>query len=202
MNLVSPFEVESAPVRQRIVAAARVHYFASGFRGVTMDDLATELGMSKKTLYAHFPSKMALLEAVLEEKFTQVDTDMQEIVQSHKGDFSATLRGMLAVMTRHIGEVQSPFLRDMRRAGPEVFALVESRRSVVFGRYFDYLICEGRKSGLVRKDVPVKFVVEMVLGAVRTMVTPKKVAELKMTPKAALSAVVSVVLEGLLVKNA
>ena len=51
--------------RQRIVEAARAHFFSHGFRSVTMDDLADELGISKKTLYAHFRSKIALLEAVL-----------------------------------------------------------------------------------------------------------------------------------------
>jgi len=51
--------------RQRIVDAARGHFFSHGFRSVTMDDLALELGVSKKTLYAHFPGKFDLLEAVL-----------------------------------------------------------------------------------------------------------------------------------------
>ena len=36
---------ETAPTRQRIVATARRHYLAHGFRGVTMDDLAQELGV-------------------------------------------------------------------------------------------------------------------------------------------------------------
>ena len=49
------------PNRQRIVDAARVHFFSHGFRSVTMDDLAEELGISKKTLYAHFPGKIDLL---------------------------------------------------------------------------------------------------------------------------------------------
>ena len=62
-------EAESNPsVRQRIVDAARGHFFSHGFRSVTMDDLAEELGISKKTLYAHFPGKFDLLEAVLADK--------------------------------------------------------------------------------------------------------------------------------------
>ena len=51
---------------KRITTAARQHFFAHGFRGVTMDDLARELGMSKKTVYASFPSKADLLRAVAE----------------------------------------------------------------------------------------------------------------------------------------
>src|SRR5687767_13934717 len=47
------------PAVQRLVTVARSHFFAHGIRSVTMDDLADELGMSKKTLYAWFPSKSA-----------------------------------------------------------------------------------------------------------------------------------------------
>ena len=188
----------SDPVR-RIVSAARVHYFTSGFRSVTMDDLAAELGMSKKTLYAHFPSKLTLLEAVLEEKFTGVKADMQTVIERHAGDFSGTLHGMLNVMSRQIAEVKAPFLRDMRREGPEVFALVEKRRSAVFAQSFEYLISEGRKTGVVRKDIPVKLVVEMVLSAVRSIVNPEKIVEMKMSPQAAISAIVAVILNGVVV---
>ena len=51
--------MKAPPESARIVAAARRYFLAHGFRGVTMDDLAAELGMSKKTLYAHFSSKAA-----------------------------------------------------------------------------------------------------------------------------------------------
>src|SRR5438552_1381598 len=55
---------DTSSARNRIIAGARSHFFAHGFRGVTVEDLATELGMSKKTLYAHFSSKTGILEAV------------------------------------------------------------------------------------------------------------------------------------------
>ena len=65
-------ERATAAAAQRIVTAARQHFFTHGFRGVTMDDLAEELGMSKKTLYAEFAGKTALLRAVLLDKFHSV----------------------------------------------------------------------------------------------------------------------------------
>lgn len=65
--------------RRRIVTEARRHFLAHGFRGVTMDDLAAELGMSKKTLYAHFSSKDSLLEAVIEDKLRAVDLDLGRV---------------------------------------------------------------------------------------------------------------------------
>ena len=69
--------------RQQIVEAARAHFFSHGFRSVTMDDLAEELGISKKTLYAHFPGKIALLEAVLANKFAGVEAKLREVSRAH-----------------------------------------------------------------------------------------------------------------------
>ena len=50
-----------AEARGRILAAARRLFFAHGFGRVTMDEIASELAMSKKTLYRHFASKEAAL---------------------------------------------------------------------------------------------------------------------------------------------
>src|SRR5436309_7779433 len=81
--------------RQQIVEAAQAHFFSHGFRSVTMDDLAEELGISKKTLYAYFPGKIELLEAVLADKFAGVEAKLSEITRAHPHDFSAALHGLL-----------------------------------------------------------------------------------------------------------
>src|SRR6266487_848275 len=85
---------------QRIVEVARAHFFSHGFRSVTMDDLAAELGISKKTLYAHFPGKIALLEAVLADKFVGVEAKLTEISLARPHDFPTALRELLANMQR------------------------------------------------------------------------------------------------------
>src|SRR5258707_13421269 len=94
------------PNRQRIVDAARVHFFSHGFRSVTMDDLAEELGVSKKTLYAHFPGKFDLLEAVLADKFASVEATLKQVTGTHPHDFPATLHELLAGTQRELDEIK------------------------------------------------------------------------------------------------
>src|SRR5687768_521589 len=123
----------------RIVVAARSHFFAHGFRSVTMDDLAAELGMSKKTLYSAFPSKLDLLRAVLMEKFRDVEVDLDQALAAAPADVLEALHRLLACMHRHTAEIQPPFVRDMRRESPEFFKLVEDRRRQIIQRYFGKL---------------------------------------------------------------
>ena len=184
--------------RGRIVAGARRHFFAHGFRGVTMDDLAAELGMSKKTLYAHFPSKPVLVEAAIDAKFSELEAELVRLEAGRGADFPEALRELLACVQRHTEEIAPAFLRDVQRSDPELFAKVEARRTAVIQRYFGRLFADGRRAGMVRKDLPPQLVVEALLGAVRAVVNPAKLAELGTTPQSAFPAILSVVLHGIL----
>jgi AcrR family transcriptional regulator len=186
---------------QRIVGAARQHFLAHGFRSVTMDDLAAELGMSKKTLYAFFPSKTDLLRAVLLDKFRSVEADLDRIASECSSDFLLALRELLACMQHHTGEIQPPFVRDIRRESPEIFKLVESRRRQVIQRYFGRIFAEGQRAGIFRKDVPARLMIEILLGATEAVMNPPKLAELGLAPKDGYLAIITVVLEGVLTEQ-
>jgi AcrR family transcriptional regulator len=182
--------------RQRIIAGARKHFFAHGFRGVTMDDLARELGMSKKTLYAHFDSKPALVEAVIQSKLDQAASELAAIETKYEGDFESTLREFLATLHRHAGELAPAYVRDMKSAAPELWAKVESRRAAVIERYFGKLFRDGRKAGLIRGDVPPKLILEVMLGLIQVVLNPQTVTQLNLTPQSALTHTLSIILNG------
>jgi AcrR family transcriptional regulator len=186
------------PTRQRIVDAARVHFFSHGFRSVTMDDLAEELGISKKTLYAHFPGKIDLLEAVLADKLAAVEATLKEVTRAHPRDFPATLQELLAGTQRELNEIKPPFVRDMRQKAPQVFKLVERRRAALIQRYFGKLLVQGQRAGMVRKDVPAKLIIEILLAMVQSIMNPPKMEELGMLPKEGFAGILKIVLEGAL----
>src|SRR5262245_8875093 len=184
--------------RQRIIGAAREQFLAHGFHSVTMDDLAEGLGMSKKTLYAHFPTKTALLEAMLLEKFRCVEEDLEAITSECSADFPTGLHRLLACVQRHTEEIRPPFLRDIQRESPELFKVVQARRREVIQRYFSKLLGEGRREGLIRKDIPVHLLIEILLGAVEAIMNPPRLAELELSPRSGITAIISVILEGAL----
>jgi AcrR family transcriptional regulator len=184
--------------RQRILQTAREQFLAHGFHGVTMDDLALGLGMSKKTIYAHFPSKTALLEAMLLDKFRCVEEDLEAIVSGCSADFPAGMHRLVACVQRHTEEIRPPFVRDIQREAPDLFKVVQARRREVIQRPFSKLLGEGRRAGLIRKDVPVHLIIEILFGAVEAIVNPLRLAELELSVKSGITAIISVILEGAL----
>jgi AcrR family transcriptional regulator len=163
-----------------------------------MDDLAEELGISKKTLYAHFPGKVDLLEAVLADKFAGVEATLKEVMRAQPNDFPATLHNLLSNTQRELDEIKPPFVRDMRQKAPQVFKVVESRRALIIERYFGKLFIEGQRSGMVRKDVPARLIIEILLAIVQSILTLAKMEELEMMPKEGFAGILKIVLEGAL----
>lgn len=186
--------------RKRIVAAARRIFFASGFRSVTMDDLARELGMSKKTLYEHFPGKISLVQAAMLDKHREVNSELDQIASGFSSDFAGAMHQLFACIQRHAGEIQVPFMRDIRLR-PELFSDVETRRGEFARRYFEGLLSEGRRAGIVREDIPLGLITEMMLAALERIMNPSKLAELDITPKAGYSAIITVILGGVITEK-
>ncbi len=182
--------------RQRIVAEARRRFFALGIRSVTMDDLAYDLGMSKRTLYQHFRTKADLVEAVFLDKFRSVEEDLTRIGAESPSDYLGTLHRLLACIQQHVAELQPPLVRDIRREAPMMFAQIESRRTDMIHRHFGKILHEGRKAGIVRTDIPVTLIVEIMLGAVQAIMNPEKLAQLDLLPKDGIRAILSVIFQG------
>ncbi len=166
-----------------------------------MDDLAEELGMSKKTLYAHFPSKTALLEAVIADKLRSVEAGLKGVTGGCAKDFPARLQAMLACMRDQADEIQQAFIRDVRREAPELFALVQDGRRKLIQRHFGKLLKDGRKAGSIRRDIPVELMIEMLIAAVDAIINPVRMGEFGLTPRTGFAHITSVFLEGALVRS-
>ncbi len=184
--------------RRRVLEAARAHFFHHGFRNVTMDDLAAELGVSKKTLYAHFPGKDALLEAVLNDKFARVSSRLAEVQANSLGDFGGALQAMLGTMREELAELRPPFVRDMRMKAPHVFERLQKRRAKLIETHFGALFRAGQRSGDVRRDIPSTLMIESILAAIQAIMNPAKLAELQLSPREAFAGVIGIVLRGVL----
>jgi AcrR family transcriptional regulator len=165
-----------------------------------MDDLAKEMAISKKTFYAHFENKQALVQAVLLDKLQEASADLDRLTDREQ-EFSDLIHDLLVRVQFHVGEIQPPFVRDLNRDLPELFQMVQERRKEMIQRQFGKIFATGLKQGGIRKDIDPGLIIEILVGAANALANPAKVQELGITPKAALSAVITIVLEGALTQK-
>ena len=141
-------------MKEEIVKRALNDFMQYGFKTFTMDDLASKMGISKKTLYEHFPSKNDLVEAVLDYALDMSCKDVEAFVQ---GDVIENVyRNQKKVKEifninsdRPIWELQKYYSKTYERMEIE-FAKSDAR-------FIDKLLEKGWQEGLFREDINVNF---------------------------------------------
>src|SRR5215217_4650027 len=86
-----PAEETRSPKPRAILDAAGKLFLAQGFAAVSMDAVAREAGVSKATLYAHFPGKDALFAAMVAERCDRMASEASALA-GHGGGTEAALR--------------------------------------------------------------------------------------------------------------
>lgn len=190
--------LEEDPAVARILRQARAHFFAHGYCSCTMDDLAAELGMSKKTLYVHFAGKDDIMRAVIDQLGREVRTDAEALLANRQLGFSEKLRGFAEGMVQRLALLNPRMLRDLQRFAPELYELtVEMREKnipYIFGRFIE----EGKIAGKVRDDVDGAFAVEFFLQAMQGLIQPATLDRLGLTPRELLPRAIDLFFGGLL----
>lgn len=141
--------------RAQILAAAARLFAKEGFTGASVASLAREVGVSKAALYHHFPTKEAILAALLVGYATELAAEV-EAIEAGSGDAIVRLRALIArLVERYEGEadVHRVQLNDLDRLEPaDREAVRGAERRVV--RAMERLIGEIAP-GLPEAELPV-----------------------------------------------
>lgn len=183
--------------RARIVAAAERLFIEHGFSRVTMDEIASALGMSKKTLYRHFQSKEELCSAAVDALFTELDEALRRIVEDDSLPFEQRLAQYFSEISVAFEKARGPLLRDLMRDAPDLYQRVVTERKEIVKRRTRALFKDGMRDGALRNDVPDRFIVALIMVISEHLIHPDRLAELQMSPRQAFERSISVILDGL-----
>ncbi len=185
-------------VQNRILEVAGSQFFSLGFTKVTMDEIAHELGMSKRTLYQYFPGKKALLRKALLSRTERISEGLGNISQSNETHFGEKLEQSLTLVATEIPHFSPIFLRDIQRHAPEVWQELDQRREEHIHTRFGQLIQEGVKEGCLRKDIDAKVLVLLFSTLIRNILNPETLSRLPLSAPQAFSVISGVLFEGIL----
>ncbi|WP_454627501.1 TetR/AcrR family transcriptional regulator [Bradyrhizobium cenepequi] len=126
--MASPHQKQT--MKDRILQTADRLFYLKGIRAIGVDTISAEIGISKRTLYNHFPSKDALIAAYLERRFVQPKPSDKSPIEQILGTFDALERRFGAKDFRGC-----PFVNAVAELGGEdksvkkvAIAFKESRR--------------------------------------------------------------------------
>lgn len=183
-------------MKSRIIEAAEKRFSQYGFRRVTMDDIASDLGISKKTLYLHFKSKEDIAWAVK----TRMHRDISSLLQRAKKEIPGPIerfRKIITEVTSRVSIIGSAFMTDIKKDIPDLWSECEKFREKEIYKYIGGILEEGVRKGKIRKDIDTKIAVMAYLGAIKMIIQPDILMENQFSIEDAFSNILKIFLEGI-----
>ncbi|OGG55831.1 MAG: hypothetical protein A3F84_24780 [Candidatus Handelsmanbacteria bacterium RIFCSPLOWO2_12_FULL_64_10] len=185
-------------IRDRILETAREQFFQLGFTKVTMDEIASGLGMSKKTLYRFFSGKDELLREVVELNRGEIERGLDEILQDRGLSFAEKLKRLMAFLAMKLSRIGPLFMQDLHRNAPELWKEIEAFRRQKATSVFGDLIEEGVRKGVFRGDVDRQLLTLMYVNLIQGIIHAEVLSQLPLSASQAFEAIIKVLFEGIL----
>jgi TetR/AcrR family transcriptional regulator, cholesterol catabolism regulator len=150
---------------ERIVQKAHELFFRYGLKSVTMDDIASNLGVSKKTIYQFYADKDALVEAVVHAETRQ---DELECVRHRKESENAVHEMFMALdmMQEMMATMNPAIIFELQKYHPAAFKKFNDHKNKFLYKVVKENIEKGKKEDLYRAeanaDILTKFRLESI----------------------------------------
>jgi len=147
-------------MREKIISKATELFLNFGFKSVTMDDIANELGISKKTIYVHFSNKTKLVEATTFHLFDVICDGIDGICETATNPIEELYSIKLYVMTHLKNEKTSPQFQ-LKKYYPQIHQRLKNKQFEKMHKSVLESLIEGVKTGVFRHSIDTDFISRM-----------------------------------------
>lgn len=164
-------------MKDKIIAKATELFLKLGFKSVTMDDLASEMCISKKTIYKYFCNKEVLINESTEIVHNEIHDGIHKIVKNNHNAIHENfeIRRMFKEMFQ--SSDTSPMFQ-LKKHYPEIFEKIICRETDACTLVFKQNILKGIQEGLYRPnlnvEIYVKFYYTVIFSIHENTVTEKE----------------------------
>lgn len=147
----------TAQMKDKILHKATELFLNLGFKSVTMDDLAQQMGISKKTIYSHFQNKTQLVEECTMDLFWCISDGIDEIVALGKNPIEELYEIKRFAMEHLKGEKSSPQYQ-LQKYYPKLHESLKKKQFDVMRTCVLDNIKRGMEMNIYRENLDIEFV--------------------------------------------
>lgn len=141
-------------MKDKIINKAKEMFLKLGFKSITMDDIACEMCISKKTIYKYFSNKDALIEESVELVHKEVNETIDKIVAQNFNAIEENfeIKRMFKEMFK---SAESSPIYQLKKHYPEIYNKVLGLQIEICVKCFRDNILKGMQEGLYRKNLDI-----------------------------------------------
>lgn len=139
-------------MKQKIIVKANEMFLRHGFKSVTMDDIANEMAISKKTIYQHFKNKIDLIEATTQYLFETISCGVDEIYSMDKNPIEELFIIKDFVLTK-LKDESTTAIHQLHKFYPQIHKKLMAEQFVKMGDCVIDNLQKGINQGLFRPQI-------------------------------------------------
>ncbi len=144
-------------MKEKVLEKATEMFLNLGFKSITMDDIANEMGISKKTIYANFENKTKLIEESTLSLFHTISTGIEEICTMGKNPIEELLEIKKFVM-KHLKDENSSPQYQLQKYYPKIYKTLKHKQYEAMQNCTINNIKKGIEMGIYRKNLNIEFI--------------------------------------------
>ncbi len=193
---------DNSEVRQKIISVARNKFFNHGIKNITMDEIASEVGIGKGTLYEYFSSKTKLIEEIVRVKNSEMwcyyDRLNEKLSQEKNINFLELLEEIIEESSKNLSEIKISFHKDIKKLNSETRKKMEDMNNMGL-KLAKTILTRGKKEGMIKKDINEEVALEIVSIGIQHMIINHKTAiKLNISSQDVFNTFVSILFDGTL----
>ena len=138
--------------KERILEKATDLFMRYGIRSITMDEIASQLGISKKTIYQFFTDKDAMVEAVVNEELKRNEEEFRTFSRMAE---NAVHENFLAMdnLQEMLKGMNPQLIHDLEKHHPTAFKRMKYHKNQVMYAQIKENLERGVQEGVYRPDL-------------------------------------------------
>lgn len=152
-------------IRERILQTAEAFFRKFGIRSVTMDEIASELGISKKTIYQNFEDKDSIVHEIAR---LNMMCDIEESERIHKESANPIEQVFreATLLRKQASTINPAVFYDLKKYHPKTWQLFQEYNKVNFLEIVKNNLREGIAQGLYREEIDIEILARLRLEEV------------------------------------
>jgi len=184
--------------KRRILDKSLEMFQDFGYSKVTMEEIASNLGISKKTLYKHFTNKEHILRELVETVKCDIEEKFERIFADESSDFIQKLQIVLDTIGDNIRKMQGHLTQDLLKNHPDIWKEIQEFRRKKSQVKFTRLIDLGIKEGFIKADVNSHIVMLVYTAAIHEIMVPEVLSQISLSANQVYDEIIKTLFEGIL----
>lgn len=182
--------------KEKIVISSRELFLKKGFSHTSMDEIARNLKISKKTIYKFFPSKKILLQETVVNFMETNNQLVQTIVSSNDNavEKAYKLFNFIGVVLMNISE---NFISDLKNYAPNLWREIDKRRIKFLKENLTKIIIQGKEEGYFINE-STSLIINTFISAIRGIVNPEIILRKNFSVEKTFKGSIKILMNGIL----